>query len=91
MCDHSAHEYMRARQRKTRDVNFETPNYFTAVELLIVSEASFLSIWRALARTVHAAAPGAAQPIEILPASDSEHRPRRGGVRLAYRDPSGER
>ena len=28
---------------------------------------------------------------KILPASDSEHRPRRGGVRLAYRDPSGER
>ena len=29
---------------------------------------------------------------KILPAaSDGEHRPRRGGVRLAYRDPSGER
>ena len=28
---------------------------------------------------------------EILPASDSEHRPRRGGVRLPHRDPSGER
>ena len=26
-----------------------------------------------------------------LQASDSEHRPHRGGVRLAYRDPSGER
>ena len=63
MCDHSAHEYVRARQRKTRDVNFETSNYFTAVELLIVSEASFLSMWRVLARTVHAAALGPAQPI----------------------------
>ena len=29
--------------------------------------------------------------IQILPASDSEHRPRRGGVCLAYSDPSGER
>ena len=28
---------------------------------------------------------------KILPASDSEHRPRRGGVRQAYRDPSGKR
>ena len=41
MCDRNLHEYMRARQRKTRDVNFETSNYFTAVGLLIVSEASF--------------------------------------------------
>ena len=46
---------------------------------------------RALARTVHAAALGAAQPIYILPVSGSEHRPRRGGVHLAYRDPSGKR
>ena len=46
---------------------------------------------RALARTVHAAAVGAAQPIKILPTSDSEHRPPRGGIRLAYKDPSGER
>ena len=28
---------------------------------------------------------------KTLPVSDSEHRPCRGGVRLAYRDPSGER
>ena len=63
MCDHNSHEYMRARQRKTRDVNIETSNYFTAVGLLIVSEASFYPTRRALARTVHAAAVGAAQPI----------------------------
>ena len=33
MCDHNSHKYMRARQHKTRDVNFETYKYFAAVEL----------------------------------------------------------
>ena len=32
-----------------------------------------------------------AASVKILSASDSEHRPRRGRVRLGYRDPSGER
>ena len=32
-----------------------------------------------------------AASVKILPARDSEHRPRRGGVHLSYRDPSGER
>ena len=40
MYDHNSHEYMRARQRKTRDVNFEFQLLY-CVELLIVSEASF--------------------------------------------------
>ena len=50
------------------------------------------SFRRAIASTVHAAAVGSAKPTQMLPASDSEHRPRRSsGVRLAYRDSSGER
>ena len=49
------------------------------------------SFRRATASSVHAAAVESAQPTQILPASDSEHRPRRVGVRLAYRDPFGER
>ena len=46
---------------------------------------------RTIASSVHAAAVGFAQPTKILLASDIERRPRRGGVRLAYRDSSGER
>ena len=38
---HNSHEYMRARPRNTLDVNFEISNYFSAVELLTASEASF--------------------------------------------------
>ena len=48
--------------------------------------------WRLELLIIHAAAAaGSASPTRIIPASDSEHRPRRGGVRLAYRDLSGER
>ena len=51
-----------------------------------------ISFRRAIASSVHAATVGSAQPTQILPASDSEHRPRRSsGVRLAYTVPSGER
>ena len=82
---------MLARPRKTRDVNFEVFNYFTAVELLIASEASVQSMRRALASTVHVAEVWLAWPTQILPVSDSEYRPGRGGVRLAHGDPSGER
>ena len=89
-CDHNSHEYIRARPRRTRDVNFKISNYLIAVEFLIASEASFYTMRQALASTVHAAAVGAASPTQIFPASDSEHRPRHGGVRLAYKDPSGE-
>ena len=49
------------------------------------------SFRRAIASSVHAAAVGSAYPTHIFPASGSEHRPRHGGARLAYRDPSGER
>ena len=50
------------------------------------------SFRRAIASSVHAAAVGSALPTQILPASDSEYRPRRSsGVRLAYIDISVER
>ena len=49
------------------------------------------SFRRAIASSVHAGAVGSASPTQILPASDSGHRPRRDGVRLAYRDPYSKR
>ena len=65
-------------------------------------QAPFTSRWdpsslqrsfrQAIASSVHAATVGSAYPTQILPASDSEHRPRRSsGVRLAYIHPSGGR
>ena len=50
------------------------------------------SFRRALASSVHAAVVGSTWPTQILPASNSEHLPRRSsGVRQAFTDPSGER